>query len=131
MADDTVPELPSRDLDEQQPVALAWRAEIVSIVSALVRGDYELLSAGSSVRRLSAEEADYIANNLMAYGGITLLDPPQETWETSVALWMGDHWEVVVDLWSAEEGRTDLILSLAIRDTDGAYEYFVEGVWVP
>jgi hypothetical protein len=96
-----------------------------------VRGDYELLSSSSGTRRLSADEADYIAENLMAYGGVTLIDLPQETWDTSVALWMGDHWEVVVDLWSAEEGRTDLILSLQIRDTDGAYEYFVEGVWVP
>jgi hypothetical protein len=70
------------------------------------------------VAPVSAETAKQIREYLEDYGAtLVALDP--DTWESSVSLWMGDKWEVLVDLWTEEEGRSDLVLHLYVRE-DGS-----------
>jgi hypothetical protein len=38
---------------------------------------------------------------------------------------------VLVDLWTAEEGPSDLVLGVRVREQAGAYSYRVELVYVP
>jgi hypothetical protein len=44
---------------------------------------------------------------------------------------MGHRWEALVDLWTAAEGRSDLALSLHVRDTESGPEFEVVMVYVP
>ena len=99
------------------------------IVSALVRHDYRL-SGLESVEPLTADDADRMSRNIASYGA-TLIDLPEETWDSSQAQWTGSHWDAFVDLWTAEEGRSDLMLSTEVWETKVGYRFEVEMVFVP
>ncbi|WP_456107195.1 DUF7668 domain-containing protein [Phycicoccus flavus] len=62
---------------------------------------------------------------------MTLAPLPEETWETSVCLWWGDHWECLVDLWTRGEGRSGLVLELGVLKGDDVFEYVIHFVFVP
>ncbi|SEL89313.1 hypothetical protein SAMN05428989_2804 [Pseudoxanthomonas sp. GM95] len=71
-----------------------------------------------------------MSDNVAAYGG-TLDTLPPETWWTSVYVWMGEWWEVLVDLFTVEEGRSDLVLFLRVRERASKYEFEVTSLHVP
>lgn len=48
-----------------------------------------------------------------------------------MSLWMGDKWEVLVDLWTEEEGPSDLVLHLYVREDRVEYRSEVYLVYVP
>jgi hypothetical protein len=123
-------DLPRKDW-EQQPIASVWRDAIRSIVSALVRNDFGLASADRCVERPTEEEGEALRDGIAGYGDVTLAGLPDASWDSSVAIWTGDHWEALVDLWTVEEGRSDLVLSLEIRESNGEYMIEVHGIHVP
>ena len=78
--------------------------------------------------------ADETAEQIRAYiddYGATLVPLDLATWESSVCLWLGDRWEVLVDLWTAEEGRSDLVLHLHVYENGPEYRLEIHLVYVP
>ena len=98
-----------KDPDAAHPIASAWRPMLREVVGRLAQGDYQLAQSVRGVEPVSASTAEQIRNYIAEYGA-TLVELPDDTWRTSVAQWMGTHWEILVDLWTAEEGRSDLVL---------------------
>lgn len=121
---------PVKDEEAEHPVADAWRPLFREINRAFMRGDFALAHEPPGVTLRSPGCADQIQRTLTAWGE-TLVELPDETWTTSVALWMGDHWEVVVDLWTAESGRIDLIIDARVYEAEGGYRIEVGSVHVP
>ena len=119
-----------RDLEQAHPVATAWRPTFELIVAKFAAGDLadvaslDLVSVEAAVLRQAEEYlADY---------GETLVPLPSAAWETSVAQWMDGHWDVVVDLWTAEAGASDLVLAATVRvDGEGRQKVRLDGVYVP
>lgn len=124
-------DLPRKDTDEQQGIAPVWRPVLRGIVHALVEGDYELRSCDSRVKRPSEEGAEQLRLSVEEYGDVSLIELPGETWKSSVSIWAGSYWEALVDLWTAEEGRSDLVLSVEIRESEGSFVFDVYGIMVP
>ena len=60
-----------------------------------------------------------------------LPDNPDETWTTSVAQWTGSHWDVLVDLWTVESGRSDMVLHTCVAESAGGYQFKIHLVYVP
>lgn len=121
---------PVKDLDGAHPVAEAWRSTVRAIVKAIADGDYGLARPIPHVAPLEAVTARRIRSNISAYGErITHL--PEEAWKSSVAQWMGTHWEVLIDLWTAESGRSDLVLHIDVFDQSSGYEFRVVSIYVP
>ncbi|MBS1902954.1 hypothetical protein [Plasticicumulans sp.] len=119
-----------KDEETERPIPSAWRSVIREIVGAFVRHDY-LLSAGiPRVAQVSTETATHIQNYIQDYGA-TLIDLPEETWSSSVCIWMGTEWEALIDLWTVSEGRSDLVLSLHVTDADDGFFYKIYMVYVP
>lgn len=81
--------------------------------NALLRGEAE---------RTRSYIADY---------GATLVELPDDSWRTSVAQWHRTHWEFLADLWTAEEGRSDLVLSGRAFETEGGYRFELHLIYVP
>lgn len=108
-----------------------WRPTLEAIVDAFVAGDWQLSGVPASVERIDDEKAQDIESSVTAYGGMTLTALPAACWDTSVAGWTGTGWQVLVDLWSLEEGRTDLVLDVTVAEVDDGYEYTVHFVYVP
>jgi hypothetical protein len=127
---DSLPLPAVKDEHAEYPIAGAWRAPLREVVRAFVRGDYGLSQGVPDVEAVPPPTAEQIRAYIADYGA-TLIELPEDTWETSVSRWMGTHWEVLVDLWTAQEGRSDLVLSCAVREVDGGYRLTLDLVYVP
>jgi hypothetical protein len=122
---------PQKDLNDEHPVATAWRPTFEAVVSAFVLGDFELSAGVRGVRPISLPDAESIRQSISDYGPVTLVELPEEAWLSSVAQWMGYRWEVLVDLWTAEEGRSDLVLDAYVYEIDEAFQFELNAVYVP
>ena len=119
-----------KDSGNEQPIASAWRPTLSAIVDAYVRHDYRLAAGISGVAAVSEETADHVQRYIAQYGA-TLVPLPAKSWETSVSMWMDDHWSALIDLWTEEEGRSDLVLQVHIVEIDALYVIDVHMVYVP
>jgi hypothetical protein len=120
----------TKDLDGEHPVASDWRPIFGEIVKAFVRGDYALSGGIAFVGPVSAETAEQIGNYVADYGE-TLTELSDDTWKTSIARWMGNHWDVLVDLWTIEAGRSDMVLHAEVAETANGLRVEIYMVYVP
>jgi hypothetical protein len=44
---------------------------------------------------------------------------------------MGQHWDILVDLWTAEEGRSDLVLGGKVVEGSAGPRLTIDMVYVP
>ena len=121
---------PLKDPDAAHPVASAWRPLFRSVVQCFVQGDYELGRGVPGVEPVDAATAAQIRAYVADYGA-TLRELPEDTWASSVAQWMETHWDVLIDLWSVEEGRSDLVLRGRVVESSTGPRLTVEMVYVP
>lgn len=105
---------PMKDENKAQPIPDAWRPTIRELTRALVKRDYGVSRAIAGVAPVSSATAEHMRASISDYGE-TLTELPDETWSSSIAQWMGTHWDVLVDLWTVESGASDLVLSLRVR----------------
>lgn len=93
----------------------AIKAIVQVVVDLLVRGEFALLEAMTRGRRLSAAQ---MATAIKNYGR-TLVYPPENSWELLdiVPITNSDpaSYSVRMPLFTKEEGRSDLIVSLTER----------------
>ena len=116
--------------DRQMPVPAIWRPTLAAIVDAFREGDFELARGIPEVSPVSPEDARIIADNIEDYGE-TLVSLPDEAWETSVSQWMDGYWHVLVDLYTEDEGASDLVLDVRVREHGAGYLFEVHLVYVP
>ncbi len=119
-----------KDEDDAHPIAGSWRPMLRNVVQCFVAGDYGLQTGVLGVEPVSEETAEHIRSYVADYGA-TLVDLPPDSWQTSVAQWYGTHWDVLVDLWTAEEGRSDLVLAGKIVESDSGPHFTIHMVYVP
>lgn len=119
-----------KDDAAQQPVPTAWRPVLRGLVGALARGDAHPEADVPGVAPLSPDAVAAIYQNVRSYGA-TLVELPDETWQSSVCMWYGSHWEVLVDLWTAQEGHSDLVLGLRVHESGDGFAFDVCLVYVP
>lgn len=119
-----------KDEDAQTAVPGAWRPTLAAIVDAFREGDFELARGLQNVSPIAPEDAERISENIADYGG-ELLALPEERWQTSVCQWMNGYWHVLVDLYTEEEGASDLVLDVRVREHGAGYLFEVYLVYVP
>jgi hypothetical protein len=80
------------------------------LVHDLVVGMFDQLERDGRAGRVTAEELERVVRDY----GRTLVDPPEESFATAEAYQVdeGAEWAVDMDLWTQEEGRSDLTLSV-------------------
>jgi hypothetical protein len=116
-----------KDVGAAHPIAGAWRPMLREVVHRFVRGDYRLTRRVPGVDPVSAEAAEHIRASVVRYGA-TLIDLPNDTWHTSAAQWYGTDWDLLVDLWTAEEEPSDLVLQGRIASPPLALRRVVRNV---
>lgn len=119
-----------KDEDEQQPIPTAWRPVFREIVRALVHKDYRLSAGIPGVAPVTSKTAKHIEAYIDDYGEV-LVELPEKTWVSSVCIWMGNGWDVLIDLWTKGEGRSDLVLSARVSETKSGLVVRIEMVHVP
>lgn len=116
--------------EKERSIPTAWREAFTKIVEAFVAGEYGLEKGVANVEPVSAETASAIRNNLQQYGA-TLVSLPEATWSSSVCIWCGHHWDSLIDLWTKEEGRSDLVLHVQVADSNPGFSIKIHLVYVP
>jgi len=119
--------------DAQTAVPHLWRATLAAIVDSLIRGDTRIGESVKYVEPLSEADSRACRDNVVNYGSVTLIPLPDATWDTSVARWWNDNrWDCLIDLWTAEEGRSDLVLNATVfEDPDRGFRIHPGLVYVP
>ncbi|KLV05501.1 hypothetical protein ABT56_11030 [Photobacterium aquae] len=119
-----------KDDENQHPIPSAWRPIFSKVINSFVNGTYMPSLGFENVKPITKETAEYIKENIDAYGE-TLIPLPDEAWESSVCMWMGNHWDVLIDLWTADAGASDLVLGAKVLETDGGHIIEIIMVYVP
>lgn len=119
-----------KDLENQQPIPSVWRESISMLVDEFVSKNYNPRKPIQGILTLPSEASDQIENCIEDYGE-KLIALPVEAWETSVCMWMNGYWELLIDLWSESEGRSDLVLSAKVTENSDKYLIEVGMVYVP
>lgn len=127
MTDGLVPE---KDPDRAHPIPAVWRPVLRDVVHAFARGDFRLARGVTGADPIAAPTAAQVEAYLNAYGE-SLDQLPDATWDSSMAQWMGDCWEILVDLWTVESGRSDLVLSARVYERGAGFRIAVDAVYVP
>ena len=119
-----------KDEESERPIPTAWRQTIKDIVKAFAQHDYQISVGVESVTAVSSKTAEQIRDYVEDYGE-ELTELSDETWESSVCIWMGHHWDAIVDLWTLSEGRSDLVLNLQVTEKEPGFEYEIGLLYVP
>ena len=119
-----------KDEGTAHPISASWRPLLRRVVSAFVRGDFALETGLPGVAPVPAGVAEHIRTYVADYGEV-LVELPEETWTSSRAQWMDPHWHVIVDLWTEAEGRSDLVLTGNMLETQGDLRFTLGLVYVP
>ena len=118
----------AKDGENEVPVPQAWRPTLTAIVDALIQGG-EL-----SLPQVTLQSPDVWASaqdSIRAHGA-HLRKLPDESWNSSVCIWYGEFWDVLVDLYTEEEEeRSDLVLQVHVYEVGDGYRYEVVLVYVP
>lgn len=120
---------PSKN-ETEKPVPTSWRPTLVQIASRFAAGDYTLTSRPVNVRPIAPDLAGMIAFQIASYGD-ELTELLDESWERAIYLWMGEHWEVLVDLCTKEQGVSDLGLFVNVYEQNADFVFQVWSVHVP
>ena len=116
--------------EEELPIPHIWRPTFKSIVSSFAKGDYGLSIAIKNVNSVSNDTAEQIKEYIEDYGE-DIIELPEETWNTSVYIFYGNYWNVLIDLFTKNEGLSDLVLNAEIREINNNYVFDVKLVYVP
>ena len=128
--EDSAEVLAVKDVEKEQPIPSAWRSVFRDVIHAFVKKDYQLSVGVSGVAPISNDTASQIQSYIQEYGE-TLVELPEETWRSSVCIWMGSHWDALIDLWTLTEGRSDLVLSAKVSESDHCFLFHINMVYVP
>jgi hypothetical protein len=106
-------------------------ALLKQVVEWLVAGDFNAVAAATNAYRLSAEQ---MAHAIRIYGQ-TLMTPPSSSYESldivRVTRASEPTWSVRFDLWTLEEGRSDLTLECTISmPSTGSAAIEIDGIHV-
>ncbi|NOI60505.1 DUF7668 domain-containing protein [Vibrio coralliilyticus] len=114
----------------QRPIPIVWRQTFCQIVSSFVDHDYLLNRSIGGLVPVTQDIADQIETYIKDYDE-NLVVLPEQTWDSSVCMWMETHWDVLIDLWTETEGLSDLVLQAKVFESQDGYKYQIEMVYVP
>lgn len=106
-----------------------FRAPIAGIVDALVQGDFDALDADRRSGRVGAAGL----RRAVAEYGRTLVELPEDAYALAQAgpvTTRPGEWWIVVPMWTAEEGRSDLSLELSAIPTGEGHRFEVRDLHV-
>jgi len=103
---------------------------VKTVVGLLVAGKYQELEDLTSGTRLSAEDM----GGAIRQHGRALVTPPEQAYEELDVVEVRDasppRWSVRMNLWTAEEGRSDLSLELTVIHTEPSYTVELDDIHV-
>ena len=111
----------------EQPIPGRWRVPLKHIADAFTDGR---VPTGDGIRSFNAKVATANFESIEDYPDAT--GPLHDaSWETSICVWEGDHWQVLVDLTTVSGERSDLVLHAKVFELDDRVEIEPGLIYVP
>jgi hypothetical protein len=115
----------------EEAVPERFRPVIAAVVAGIAAGEFERIQRDGFIRS-PAPDNDF-AMWVREYPA-TLVPLPDEAWAAEYAnvvpLEDGTGWSVALDLWSREEGRSDLTLEGTLHDTERGPRLLIDNIHV-
>jgi hypothetical protein len=112
---------------KEQPVPTGWRLALKTIADAFAEGR---IPTGEGIRSVTADTAKINFQNIEDYPDAT--GPPTDaSWDSSICVWMGNQWDVLVDLSTVSGERSDLVLHAKVFEVGGGTEIEPGLIYVP
>ena len=121
---------PHKD-ESEGPVPELWRPTFSALVDSLVERAPTIGGGLPEVEPVPDAVREQCLSAVDNYRDVDLVPLPQETWKSSVTAWQGDHWLCLIDLWTEQEGRSDLVLEAEVRERTPGFRFTVNMVYVP
>ncbi len=118
------------DEHASHPIATDWRPMLTAVVERFVKGDFSLSSPVPGVLPVDPDIAKQNKDYVTEYGQ-PLVNLSIEVWNSSCAQWIGKHWDIIVDLCTATEGVSDLVLTGKVANVNGNPMFTVGLIYVP
>lgn len=120
----------SRVEGDECPVPEKWRSSLKRLADAYtVQG--ELSEDGDVLTpKLDADVLEISRANIADYPD-AMGELADSSWATSIHVWQGSHWEVLIDLTTENGQVSDLVLHCRVAQVDGAYVVEPGLVYVP
>ena len=111
------------------PITTRLREAVGGVVDALVFARFQELAADGRAGRHTADELEQAVREY----GRTLVALPEEAWGLVNVYRLEDGAGVALEvpLWTAEEGRSDLTLSVTLSERDGVVAIEIDDLHVP
>jgi hypothetical protein len=122
--------MPDKNQEGEQPIPVEWRSIIYDIVEDIRNRDLRSREVLGCEVVVDPIDVDYIYRSVDAYGEL-LARLSSKAWERSCCIWMGDHWEALVDLCTVTEGVSDLALFFDVVDLGKKCRFTVKSAYVP
>jgi hypothetical protein len=82
------------------------------------------------VNTISDKTAEQIKEYIEDYGE-ELIELPNDTWDSSVYIYYGNYWNILIDLYTKDEGLSDLVLNTEIREDNNEYIFDIKLIYIP
>ena len=119
-----------KNTDKELPVPTAWRAALKELADCFVVDGFNSLKSTFLAKAIDEDIVKINKSNIENYPdqiGILM----QKSWDTSVYVWTGKDWAVLVDL-STSDGKTcDLVLHATVSEIAGSYKIEAGLIYVP
>lgn len=119
----------TKDEDKELPIPVKWRHTLYKVVECLVKNDHHSISKIPLVSKLPETTSIQINSYIEDYGE-ELISLPEDAWDSSAYIWQRGYWDVLVDLWTRNEGHSDLVLSVRVYEEQENYRFEVQMVCV-
>ena len=114
----------------EQEIPAEWRPVITEIVEGIRARNLRLKNVLGYEISVDVEEIADIYQSVDHYGE-ALVALPDDTWQTSVCRWMGCYWHLLIDLFTEEEGLSDLALFVDVYEHENSISFKVRSLHVP
>lgn len=119
-----------KDPDRQHPVAGSWRPTFTGSRMPSSAGTMRSRTWRTTCASNPNALPKSIERSITEYPE-TLVALSDKTWSSSIASWQDGYWQVLVDLWTAESGRSDLVLHARVFEARDGIRVVIESVHVP
>lgn len=111
----------------EQPIPGRWRGPLKQVADAFADGR---IPTGDGIRSVNAKVAKVNFENIEDYPDPT--GPLRDaSWNSSICVWEGNHWQVLVDLTTVSGERSDLVLHAKVFELDDRLEIEPGLIYVP
>jgi hypothetical protein len=122
--------MPDKNEEIEQSVPVEWQPIIIEIVKDIRGRCLAPRKFLESEIDVDSRDIDFIYQSLDAYGD-PLINVPKDGWETSICRWMGGYWHLMIDLFTVEEGASDLVLFVDVYEHGSSKCFKIQSVHVP